>query len=105
MYQDRSHIGKAETLKIVSITLTLIQMKKRNLKSLRINKTKVSVLNNKRSIKGGFWDTGWFCHSDMSECLCSGFQSCQGHHAQCSPLQTDEGPCPSGSAGCQSDLP
>lgn len=103
MFSDRSRTGKAETLNSRRYININFKMKKRNLKSLRINKTKISVLNNKHSVKGGWFDdTGWFCHSDMSECLCSGVASCPG---QCSPLQTNEGPCPGGSTGCQSDIP
>ncbi|WP_298425183.1 hypothetical protein [uncultured Kordia sp.] len=69
-------------------------MKKKNLKSLSFNKSKVSLLGSK-NLTGGLWpNTGWFCHSDMSECLCSGVPGCP------MPLNTNEGPCPSGSIGC-----
>ncbi|WP_298427710.1 hypothetical protein [uncultured Kordia sp.] len=69
-------------------------MKKRNLKSLNIKKEKVSVLNN---LTGGFGFTSFVgCHSNISLCLCSGSPICNG-----TPLQTDEGPCPGGTAGCE----
>ncbi|QHI35374.1 hypothetical protein IMCC3317_07200 [Kordia antarctica] len=70
-------------------------MKKRNLKSLNINKEKVSSLGKENILGGGF--TSWSCHSDISICLCSG--ACP------LPLRTNEGPCPGGTAGCWSHIP
>ncbi|KAB8152970.1 hypothetical protein EZY14_011320 [Kordia sp. TARA_039_SRF] len=67
-------------------------MKKRNLSTLKLRKATVSTLT-KEATSGGF-TSFWSCHSDMSECLCSGVPGCP------MPLQTNEGPCPGGTAGC-----
>lgn len=70
-------------------------MKKKKLKTLSINKKKISSLEEQYKVKGGSW---FFCHSNASACLCSGYLSC----APCgTPLQTNEGPCEGGTAGCQ----
>lgn len=73
-------------------------MKKKKLKTLSINKKKISSLEEKNGIKGGSW---FFCHSNISDCLCSGGPSCVGYLQPCGDyLQTNEGPCEGGTAGC-----
>lgn len=67
-------------------------MKKRNLSTLQFSKVTVSTLTKEAIAGGGIFS--WSCHSDMSVCLCSGVPGCP------KPLQTNEGPCPGGTAGC-----
>lgn len=58
-------------------------MKKRNLKTLNINKEKVSSFEVMDNIKGGSWI---FCTGTCPTCR------------RCA--QTNEGPCPGGTSGC-----
>lgn len=67
-------------------------MKKKNLSSLKLKKANVSSLNERSLTGAGIFS--WSCHSDMSDCLCSGVPGCP------MPLQTNEGPCPGGTSGC-----